>query len=137
MNQTQPKNVRLTITVTPEVHQVFHRFAKAASIPVGRAMGEWLGDTIDAAAFTAQKMEEARAAPALVARELHGYALGLADEAGQVIKKMQAGQAAKAAAGALGGAVGDAVRPGGFPIPPSSNTGGKGPKTTQKKAPRS
>lgn len=86
---TPTKNVRLTITVTPEVHQIFTRFAKAASMPVGRAMGEWLGDTIDAAAFTAQKMEEARAAPALVSRELHAYALGLADETGALIEKMR------------------------------------------------
>ena len=86
---TDPKNIRLTITVTPEVHETFTRFAKAASMPVGRAMGEWLGDTLDAATWTAKKMEDARAQPKLVARELHAYALGMVDEAGAFIKSMQ------------------------------------------------
>ena len=125
MTETSTKNIRLTITVTPEVHETFQRFAKAASMPLGRAMGEWLGDTIEAASWTAKKMEDARAAPSLVARELHAYALGMADEAGALIKKMQEdGKAARA--------VGDASRP--RPTvapalhPPSSNTGGKGTK---------
>lgn len=124
MNETQtPKNVRLTITVTPEVHQVFTRFAKAASMPVGRAMGEWLGDTIEAAEFTAAKMEQARAAPALVARELHSYALGLMDETSTYIEKMRLdGEASRAARHAQ-----RAARAGSLAsIPPSSNTGGKG-----------
>jgi hypothetical protein len=116
---TPTKNVRLTITVTPEVHQIFTRFAKAASMPVGRAMGEWLGDTIDAAAFTAKKMEEARAAPALVSRELHAYALGLADEAGAIMDKMRSdGQQARARTGASGPGTATAAQ-----TTPPSNTG--------------
>lgn len=118
--ETTPKNIRLTITVTPEVHQIFSRFAKAASMPVGRAMGEWLGDTLDAAAFTAKKMEEARAAPALVSRELHAYALGLADETGAMIERMrQKGQEARASGQPL------AARTTAQPVPmtPPSNTG--------------
>ena len=60
--------IRLTIPVTPEVHAAFTRIAHAASIPVGRAMGEWLADTIDAAQFMAETMEKARAAPSAQAR---------------------------------------------------------------------
>ena len=82
-------NVRLTITVSPKVHQVFQRLAKASSMPTGRAMGDWLGDTLDAAEFMAVNMEKARAAPRLVAQELHAYALGLSDEMGDIIKKMR------------------------------------------------
>lgn len=78
--------VRLTITVTPEVHEAFSRLAKASGMSLGRAMGEWLGDTLEAVTYTAQKVEEARAAPKLVMRELHAYALGLADETGQFLK---------------------------------------------------
>ena len=52
-------------------------------------MGDWLGDTIDGAEFMAVNMEKARAAPRLVAQELHAYALGLSDEMGDIIKKMR------------------------------------------------
>lgn len=125
--QTPNPNIRLTITVTPEVHETFTRFAKAASMPVGRAMGEWLGDTIDAATFIAKKMEDARAAPAMVARELHSYALGMADESGALIKRIRDdGVAARAAARPQDGRPPVARSP----HPPSSNTGGKGTKST-------
>lgn len=80
------ERVRLTITVTPEVHDAFTRLAKASGMSLSRAMGEWLGDTLEAVTYTAQKVEEARAAPKLVMRELHAYALGLADETGQFLK---------------------------------------------------
>lgn len=116
-----PPNVRLTITVSAHVHQVFQRFAKAASMPTGRAMGEWLGDTVEAAEFTAVKMEQARAAPKLVARELHAYAQGLADETGEFMSKITAkGVSDRAAQGMR-------QRPqsgAGTQSPPSSNTGG-------------
>lgn len=84
-----PQNVRLTITVTPEVHETFQRFAKAAGMSLGRAMGEWLADTLDGAQFVAEKMEQARAAPKVVAREMHAYALGLADETGALMEKVR------------------------------------------------
>ena len=84
-----PSNVRLTISVSPEVHATFQRMAKAGNMSISRAMGEWLGDTIDAAEFMAQKMEQARAAPRLVMAEMHSYALGLADETGDFIQKMK------------------------------------------------
>ncbi len=125
---TEQKNIRLTITVTPEVHETFTRFAKAASMPVGRAMGEWLGDTMDAAAWTAKKMEDARAHPKMVARELHAYALGMVDEAGAFIKSMQV-------KGAVDRAASDAsafVAARSTPSPPSSNTGGKVPRENPK-----
>ena len=83
------ENVRLTITVTPEVHETFQRLAKAGSMSLSRAMGEWLGDTVDAAQFMAEKMEQARAAPKIVMREMHAYALGLADETGALMERMK------------------------------------------------
>ena len=91
-----PQNVRLTITVTPQVHQAFQRLAKASSMPTGRAMGDWLGDTVEAAEFMATNIEKARAAPKLVAKEMHAYALGLADETGDLLKRLrEKGQAAR------------------------------------------
>lgn len=91
---TPTDRIRLTISVSPEVHETFTRLANAGSMSISRAMGDWLGDTLDAAEFMASKMEEARAAPKKVMRELHAYALGLADETGEFIDKARAKGAA-------------------------------------------
>ena len=97
---TEP--VRLTITVTPEVHAAFRRLADASGMSMGKAMGEWLGDTLEAVEFMAEKMEQARAAPRLVMQEMHAYALGLADETKQVLanvkERERAGRASAARA---------------------------------------
>jgi len=86
--------VRLTITVTREVHAAFTKLASASGMSLGRAMGEWLSDTLDAVQYTAQKVEEARVAPRLVAREMHAYALGLVDETGAILESVRAKAAA-------------------------------------------
>lgn len=80
------KPVRLTIAVSPEVHATFSRLAEASGMSLGRAMGEWLEDTLDAASYTANLVEKARAAPKLVMKEVHAYALGLADETGELLR---------------------------------------------------
>lgn len=81
--------IRLSITVTPEVHSAFRRLADASGMSMGKAMGEWLGDTLEAIEFMAEKMEQARAAPRLVMQEMHAYALGLADETQQVLQQVK------------------------------------------------
>lgn len=123
----KPETIRLTIPVSVEVHRTFERLAKASGMPLGRAMAEWLADTLDAAAFMAETMEKARAAPKLVAQELHAYALGLGDETGRLMERLRekgrtAGTQADAAAPRAARAAG--------PTPPS-NTG----VTTSKKKP--
>jgi hypothetical protein len=75
-----PKNIRLTISVTPEVHAVFEHLAEAGGMSMSRAMGEWLADTSEAAGQLAAMLQRARAAPKTMARELHSFALGLTDE---------------------------------------------------------
>jgi len=110
--------VRLTISVSPEVHATFARLAKASGISLSRAMGEWLGDTIEAASFTADKVEQARAAPKIVMREMHAYALGLADETGALLDRVR--QAKAPGVGKRSATAGDLS-------PPPSNTGGKVP----------
>jgi hypothetical protein len=95
--RTEAKNVRLTITVTPEVHAAFKRLSAASSMSIGRSMGEWLADTLDAVQYTASMMEKARAAPKMVMQELHAYSLGLADETGALLSKVrQKGKADRA-----------------------------------------
>ncbi len=118
------KPVRLTISVAPEVHEVFSRLAAAGSMSLSRAMGEWLGDTVDAAAFTAAKLEEARSAPRLVAQEMHAYALGLTDETGQVLRSVR--QRAKSEGADRGAPRRHQSAPNS--APPPCNTGGKVPR---------
>jgi hypothetical protein len=109
--------IRLTISVTPEVHEVFTRMSDAAGISLGKCMGDWLGDTIDGAQFVAQKMEEARKAPRVVMREMQAFAKGLSVEVDATVSAMRRRP---------GPASPDqAARP---PSPPSSNTGGKVPR---------
>lgn len=123
-----PQNIRLTITVTPEVHAVYQRLAASTGTSLGKTMGEWLESTIEGAEFMASKMEQARAAPGLVMREIHAYALGVADETGALVEKMrQKGRDDRSAlaSDAREGRPGD--------VPPSSNTGGKGTKKTRTK----
>lgn len=84
-----PDNVRLTITVTPEVHATFKRLAAASNASISRAMGEWLADTLDAADAMTAMMERARKAPKLAIQEMHSFALGLGDETGAMLKSIR------------------------------------------------
>ena len=141
---TTPKSIRLTITVTPEVHAAFDRLAKASGMSMSRCMGEWMGDTLDAIVYTAALVEEARAAPKMVMKEVHAYALGLADETGAILqalrtnasvasipeaKAMLEGAAGAAGAGGPGARAGRA----GGANPPPCNTGGKVPQKGSKR----
>ena len=114
-----PERIRLTISVTPEVHEIFTRMAEASGQSLGRCMGDWLEDTADGAQFVAKKMVEARAAPKTVMREMHSFAQGLLSEVTEAQERMRAG-------------AGAAALPGRF-TPPSSNTGGKVPRQPTKK----
>jgi len=121
MASSPSPTLRVSVTVTPEVHAAFKRLADAGSISLSRAMGDWLGDTVEAAEFMAEKMEQARAAPKIVMREMHAYALGLADETGALMDRMrEEGRRKRAGQGAAGA-------PASAPFPPPSNTGGKVP----------
>jgi len=119
MEKATAPNVRLTISVTPEVHAAFVDLAEASNLSISRCMGEWLGDTLDAVKFTAQKVQQARAAPKIVMREMHAYALGLADETGALLDRVRTGSSP--------GVVKRSASPGEL-FPPPSNTGGKVPK---------
>ena len=123
--------------VSAEVLETFQRLAAAGNMSTGKAMAQWLEDTLEAAEYMAVTMERARAAPKVVMRELHAYALGLADETGQLMRDIAKKGRKDMAAG--GGGVGRACETGpdspsrGFPVPPPCNTGGKVPESTSKK----
>jgi hypothetical protein len=112
---TEPtgERVRLTIAVTPEVHAAFTRLAAASGVSLSRSMGDWLHDTLEAVEYTAGLMEKARSAPKMVMREVHAYALGLADETGALMEKLrQEGRRRPS------GALPEARPDGSAPIPP-------------------
>ena len=115
------KPPRVSVPVTEEVLQVFQRLAAASGMSTGKAMAEWLTDTVEAAEYMAQTLERARAAPKVVMREMHAYALGLADETGELMRQI----ARKSEADRAGGRASAAPHAGtGAPlIPPSCNTG--------------
>lgn len=87
--QSSGERIRLTITVTPEVHATFQRMAAASGTSLGRAMGDWLGDTEQAAQQMATLLERARASPKLVLQELNSFVLGMADETGELLDRVR------------------------------------------------
>lgn len=109
---TTPTKLRVTVPVTPEVQETFKRLSEASGVSVGKAMGEWLQDTMDAALAMAELMEKAREQPKLAMREIHGYALGLTDMTQELLDGI--GKASRKV------------------TPPVSNTGGKLPQNTKK-----
>lgn len=119
-----PSPARVSVPITPEVHAAFQRLAKASNSSTGRAIAEWLADTVEAAEFMATKMEQARAAPRAVMQEMHAYALGLADETQAMLNKVrEKGARDRGVGGAAARATGR-----GPAIPPPCNTGGKVPR---------
>lgn len=111
MNTVKTETIRVTVPVSKEVQEVFKRIAEASGSSVGRSMGDWLADTMEAAATMADLMERARKQPLLVARELHSYALGVTDLTAEVIDQIRRPQ----------------------PVtPPVGNTGGKLPQAHKK-----
>jgi hypothetical protein len=75
--------------VTPEVHDTFLLLAEASGTSISRAMGDWLDDTREGAAFLTETVRKAREAPREAARELHAYALGLTDMTGEILEEIR------------------------------------------------
>lgn len=123
MTSTPSPTLRVSVPITPEVHEAFKKLASATGMSTGKAMGDWLTDTLEAVEFMAEKVQQARAAPKIVMREMHAYALGLADETGALLERVaEKGKQDRAAASAR-------ATPGPASRPPPSNTGGKGTRT--------
>lgn len=136
---TPTKAYRISVPVAPDVLAIFERLAKAGNMSTGRAMAEWLGDTVEAAELMASTMERARAAPKIVTAELHAMMLGMADQTKELQDKFrkykgtlddwQDGREGRAAVPPASRTDGQSS-----PIPPSCNTGGKVPPKTIAKA---
>ena len=125
------KAIRVTVPVTPEVQAAFQRRAAASGMSTGKAMGEWLADTMEGALTMAEMLEKARRAPKQAVSEMHAYALGLADMTSELMQTLRKGSGKGAAAAAGTGAVGAGAAA--APLPPHSVIrGGKSTKTPKK-----
>ena len=129
------KAIRVTVPVTPEVQAAFQRLAAASGMSTGKAMGEWLADTMEGALTMAEMLEKARRAPKQAVSEMHAYALGLADMTSDLMDNLRrrsgGGKTGAATGTAGGGTVAAPVAP--APLPPRTVIrGGKSPKTPKK-----
>jgi hypothetical protein len=118
---------RVSVPIDAETLAVFERLAKVSSQSTGKAIAEWLADTVEGAELMASTMERARAAPKLVTAELHAMALGLSENTKELMDKFsKMGKAARGGApGQAGAGTSDTPRAAKPTIPPSCNTGGK------------
>jgi len=126
---------RTSIPVDNATLEVFKRLAKAGGTSTGKAMADWLKDTVDAAELMASTMERARAAPKIVTAELHAMMLGMTDLTKEMQDKYASfrgpldGGGATSAPARGGATLGDGSR---NSSPPPCNTGGKVPPKAQK-----
>lgn len=99
-----PDRIRLTISVTPEVHAAFTRMAEVSGLSIGRAMGDWLADTIEGVEMITGQLAKARQAPRTVVKEMRQGLLGLTDEVDQLLAGLRNGSIkVPAAAGGMAG----------------------------------
>jgi len=96
------ERVRTTISLDPEVLDVFRRMAEASNTSVSRCMGDWLTDTADAARVIALQVEEAKRAPLAVLRDMKAVMAGITSQvSGQALAR--SGREDGRLAGGLGG----------------------------------
>jgi hypothetical protein len=125
---SRPK--RISVPVDDGTLAVFERLAKVSGASTGKAIADWLADTVEGAELMASTMERARAAPKLVSAELHAMALGLSENTKELMDKFsKMGKLQREGAAASRGA-----SPAAAAIPPSCNTGGKLATTKTRKA---
>jgi hypothetical protein len=124
------KPSRVSVPIDAETLEVFSRLAKVGNMSTGRAIAEWLRDTVEAAQLMASTMERARSAPKIVTAELHSMMLGLADQTKELqdkYAKFKGPMLAVDSGGKRSATVAaDSV------CPPSCNTGGKLSKTSDR-----
>lgn len=116
---------RISVPVDDETMAVFQRLAKAGNMSTGKAMAEWLRDTVEAAELMAATMERARAAPKVVTAELHAMMLGMADQTKELQDKYAKFKGPLRGAESRSASEAKPPRPAAAPKPPSCNTGGK------------
>ena len=131
-----PTSVRMTVPVPEHVREAFQRLAAAQGCSVGKAMGDWLSDTVEAVEAMTTLLSDAKDRPRRVLMEVHSYATSMADVTEDVIqmvaRKPRASVASRGSA-AAGGASATGIPAAAAPLPPPvGNTGGKVPRKAPK-----
>ena len=125
------KPLRVTVPVTPETKLAFERLAAAQGCSVGKAMGDWLRDTSDAAGHMTEALQDVKTKPFEVALKLSGYASATSDMAAglveQLRKRSREGGAARASVAPHVSDTPLSARKSAKKVltPPVGNTGGK------------
>ena len=104
--------IRLTITITPEVHALFSRMAEAGGVSLGRCIGDWLENTSEGAEFVANEVRKVKELPRKVLEDIGALSRG--------IDRVATAGARRSLPPDLAA---DARSGGGRPKAPSSNTG--------------
>ncbi len=116
--------------------EAFQELANVTGTSTGKAMGDWLSDTLEGVQTMQKLLSKARQAPKQAVRELNAYALGLADLSQELLDQVmnKGGKVDAGSAEALrsGGTAEPASDPQTPLTPPSSNTGGKVTKGKKK-----
>ena len=137
MNTPHIKNVRETVPVTPDVLVLFQRLSDVSGKSVGRLMGEWLDETREGLEPMIEIVQNFKVAPKLAVRALQLRAEAVNDMAAEALRSaMDLGLDAVADSGRKRSvtlsAAASVLPRSGVLSPPSSNTGGKGRKTSKK-----
>lgn len=132
-----PTSVRMTVPVPEHVREAFQRLAASQGCSVGKAMGDWLADTVEAVEAMTALLSEAKDRPRRALMEVNSYATsmaGITQDVIQLVSRRPVGQASGEGRAPVGGearATAAGARPRTLP-PPVGNTGGKVPRKAPK-----
>ena len=127
--ETSMEKIRFTISADPDVHAAFSEMAEQAGQSLSRVVGDWLRDTTAASRLVTDQMSRLRRSPESALRVLQAVQDRDREETAALIKGISSGTLMIDGAGAQvmrGARTRAQAREN--PIPPSSNTGGKGRK---------
>lgn len=84
MHQSNPPRTqkRVTVPVSLDVLQAFQELASVSGVSTGKAMGDWLADTLDGVSLMTDLLRKAKEAPRLAALEMQSYGRRLIDLGG-------------------------------------------------------
>lgn len=158
VNTPPAAHKRVTVPVSPDVLAAFQLLASVTGVSTGKAMGDWLADTLDAVSMMTGLLQKAKQAPRLAALEIQAYGRGITGLAEDIIEDIRSSSSVDGAKNGGGPACGEepGVAPsslsdvlsgikerggpsgrGDIPLsPPLSNTGGKVPKNGKKPSSR-
>lgn len=81
---------RVTVPVSSDVLDAFRSLASVSGVSVGKAMGDWLADTLDAVYFMTELLKKAKEAPKLAALEIQAYGRGITGIADDLMHDLRA-----------------------------------------------